>query len=748
MATPLQSYEPVELIEPPVSDDGLRLPDVSSRTLGGALAVLLAILLAWAIAMTVLYADTQNGGHHNTLRNNVCTDVPKHAKIDAESGCVFSSNKMLEARAAILNYTAEWHFCAYWIFGDLNWEWFGGGNHWTTWDTTADTNPLIAAFDVVNASIQAALADPHTSFVESAELRRQLGELELLPQLARLHHYHVMTFDYQWIWSNMAPPECISIHAEVLPFFAAEPDYGAKSLRFMNNSLNALLEMNDYYPTAIAEGFLSFNDSAAGTWFNVWQFGLLPGTTQPICDAMTDVADQTACNDLVVAIDAAAATLIDIMENQWIPACNAGFNYGDTGIAALPNGQDAAAVWTTYFYDDVPIPEQRLSIARDDAEAEAYIVDLLADMYPGTTFAQWKVRLNDLNDAGIWHCASDVADFVPQMAVAYANSTKFAQQAYGYGSFNFPKPLFSAGLTAGGFFSAGPWDDIAMVFRASSTISYGLALNGPLLCFPRFNYGLVDHEGPIGHARHVEILIATKCPGDPIGWNGGMLYSYIEGIAAYGSSVAMFDTTMITDCPDCALSEPRFVNYVAAGAMYDFAYYGNLTFAQCQVMTLASGVAPTPSLAYRNCYRSMVSMQRTSYNPSARRLRAMRVAAESALGSEFDLIHWHKFIFRVGPLPWEDIEQLNEVYIQWRLGNEDAVDMPGYSYVVCQLFGNTWATFNAAGHLPIIDDVLDSNPTHVNAAAVDALMVSAETNPTLAAILEKIEQRKQMFGIY
>jgi len=126
----------------------------------------------------------------------------------------------------------------------------------------------------------------------------------------------------------------------------------------------------------------------------------------------------------------------------------------------------------------------------------------------------------------------------------------------------------------------------------------------------------------------------------------------------------------------------------------------------------------------------------------------MRVAAESALGSEFDLIHWHKFIFRVGPLPWEDIEQLNEVYIQWRLGNEDAVDMPGYSYVVCQLFGNTWATFNAAGHLPIIDDVLDSNPTHVNTAAVDALMVSAETNPTLAAILEKIEQRKQMFGIY
>jgi hypothetical protein len=204
---------------------------------------------------------------------------------------------------------------------------------------------------------------------------------------------------------------------------------------------------------------------------------------------------------------------------------------------------------------------------------------------------------------------------------------------------------------------------------------------------------------------------------------------------------------MRTDCPECALSEPRFVNYVAAGAMYDFAYYGNLTFTQCQAMALASGVAPTASLAYRNCYRSMVSMQRSSYNPSARRLRAMRAAAETALGAEFDLIHWHKFMFRLGPLPWADMEQLNAVYIQWRLGNEAAVDMPGYSYLVCQMFGNTWATYNAAGHLPIIDDTVGSNPTHVNTAAVDALLVSAESNPSLAAILEKIEQRKQVFGI-
>ena len=728
MATTLRDYAPVENTDAPANE----LPTLPTLLLGIGGALLLG-LLAWAIAMTVLYADATNQHHGggNTVRNNICNHVPGKAVIDESDGCIYSSQAVVDANAAALQFTSDWNTCLYWLVVE-DWAAFTGGNSWSTWGTTAATNPLIAAYDALNATLQAAIDKSTTTFTERATLRSKQATLALLPELAKLHHYHTGTFDFQWQWSSYAPPTCTYVNAFYLPFFAGEPDYTSKAMTFMNNTLNAVLTMNDYYTEALAAGILWFNDSSTLTWYNDWIIATIPGTTQPICDAMPAPADQAACSLLVPQIDAAYATLADIMENQWIPACDAGFNYASGGRSHLPNGVEAGYVWTNFFYSAASADEQRGAVSQIDTANAIEAQQLLDVLFPGTTLPQWIARLNDLNDADVWLCSPDLAPIAERTQEMWDNTTVWSQQAFGYGSFDVATPAFSPSITATGIYTVGNWDTTSLLWRSPSKITYGLATNGPELCFPQYSYQLVSHEGMFGHARQVPLTTFSTCLGDESGgiMTGG--FSYLEGIANYGDSFVIYDTDMLAECPRCTLSAQTSYN-TSAGSMFDFAFYNNLTFSQCIANSLASGRFPTQSLAYRNCYRSMNSMQRTCYVAPSVHINELREEAEAALGGDFDLLHWHKFIHRVGGLRWEAIDHLNNVYIQWRLGNEAAADMEGYDYIVCQLFGNTWISNMGASHLPILDDRANSNPSKVKAATVAA----ATSNAQVAAVVQR-----------
>jgi len=708
-----------------------------------SLAIVL-VLLAWAITMTVLYTTKKQAPNHATVRENICNAVPKDNVIDESNGCVFSSTDVVTAHSAIVQYMGDYHFCLYWIFDEFNWAEFTGGNSWSTWGTTAATNPLIAAFDAVNATIQTAIANPATTFTERAELTRSLGELELLPRLAKLHHYHTGTFDWLWWWSNVAPPVCVYYHADFLPFFSDEPDYTAKSMLFLNNTLNAITLMNEYYPLAIEAEILWFNDSASQTWFNDWIIATTPGLLDPVCAAMPEVADQTACETLVDAIEAAFATLTDVMENQWIPACNAEFGYDVSGRAHLPNGVDASYVWTELFYAVATADEMRDVVARTDAEGEAESQMLLDVVYPGTTIAEWNDRKNNLGDAEVWLCEAELAEIPNRVVIMYHNTSVWIQQAMGYGSFDYPITEFSISSLSFGTWQAGDWNRVQLLWNSPSIIGYGLAFNVTTeeVCFPQYRYSVVSHEGPAGHARQVPLTAFYQCASDPLGWAAGMAFSYSEGIGVYGEGVLQYDTTMVAECPLCGLSNLGYTGYTNIGSMYDFAFYDNLTFTECLAISLASGAHPTASLAYRNCYRSMNSMQRSTYDNGAERIRDLRAIAEDALGGDFDLIHWNKFIFRVGYMKWDTIDHLNNVYIAWRQGDPAAADMDGYDYLVCQLFGNTWVTNFGASHLPILDDLSGSNPSKMSVDPRAAIHAAAETDEHIAEMLQRIAREK------
>lgn len=722
-------------------EDEPELPRMSWLTTGGAVAgIVIAALLAWAIVMTVLYAGTQNNGHGNTVRNNICNHVPGSAQIDDSNGCVYSSRAVVEAFEAIQQYTGDWHFCAYWIEAD-DWSWFTGGNSWSTWGTDAATNPLIAAFDELNATVQHALSRSTTTFAEASNLEIQLRELALLPNLARLHNYHTGTFDYIWKWSNWAPPTCAALHATVLPFFAAEPDYTAKSMLFMNNTLNAIQLMNEYYPLAIDAGLLWFNDSASGTWYLDWADAAPPGTTQPICDAMPNPSDVAACSAIVLQIDAAMANLEDLMVNQWIPACNAGFNYGSTGRSHLPNGVESSYVWTDFFFRPETAEVQREAIARQDHQFYVTLQDLLDVEFPGTTVPQWQVRLNNLNDADVWLCASDFGPIATQTQLMWGNSTKWSQELMGYGSYDVARPVFSVVSVAGASYSTGSYNEQQLLWDTPSRITYGAALNGPQVCFQNYAYSYVNHEGMFGHARAVPLVSFTQCRNDPVQWLFSSITSYYEGLAVYGETTGIYESSMTAVCPRCTMSALVYYGYANVGTMFDFSFFNNLTFTQCIALSLASGGFPTQSQAYRNCYRSMNSLQRCSYVAPADVIRSLRADVEAALGPDFDVFHWNKFIMRAGMLPWDRIEQLTHTYTLWRLGDPAAADAPGYDYLVCQLFGNTWLNNLGAAHLPILDDTIGSNPTKVSGV----LAAAAESNADVAAAMERVRDASTMF---
>lgn len=745
----MQSLLDYTRVDAGAGDDAPELPRITTNAVGAALLLVVAAFLGWAIAMTVLYADTQKGdGHDNTLRNNICNHVRDHAII-ADDGCVYSSRAVLEAHEAILAYTGDWHFCGYWLVAG-DWSLFTGGNSWSTWGTTADTNPLIAAFEQLNATVQHALSLSTTTFVEAAALEIELRELALLPELARLHHYHTGAFDWQWVNAISAPPTCVAFYSFFLPFFAAEQGYDNKSLTFMTNTLVAINQMNDYYPQAIDAGLLWFNDSAAQTWYFDWAVGATPGATQPICDAMTDATVKAACDALVPQIDAAFATLTDIMENQWIPACNDGFNYDHTGRAALPNGIDASYVWTNYYYGAESADTQREAVAAADAYSAQQLQALLNVYYPGTTVAQWNARNNDLNDADLWLCAPKIGPISDRTQLMWGNATRWSQQVMGYGSFDVPRPIFSVDSAAAASYSIGQWNSQQLLWTAPSTITYGVPIKPTMTgfdyCFLNYDYRLVDHEGVFGHARQLPLAVTAQCRGDPVPLLLSTTRAYIEGTAIYGERVAYQSTTMKTACPRCAMSTLLTTAYAGVGTMFDFAFFGNLTFSECIELALASGGYPTPAQAYNNCYRSMNSMQRATYYAPGRHLADLRTSAEAALGGAFDLIHWHKFIHRAGLLPWATLDELTDVYVRWRLGDETAADMRGYDYLVCQLFGNTWVTTFGAAHEPIYDDTLGSNPTTIDAVSpFDAVVASAESDESAAAALERLYAAKTMF---
>jgi hypothetical protein len=733
----------------PLLDNRRRLStaDSGDGTLVNLFIVCLtAAFLAWAIVMTVLWATNGNGGSHkhNRMSDNICNHVPGKAVLDSDDGCIYSSKFITKSDDAIKQFMGDYFFCEYWLYAG-DWDLFTGGNGWSTWGTTADTNPLIANFDQVNATIQNTLSKSSTTFTERAILRQVLTSFSLLPDLAKLHHFHTGGYDYQWWWNSPAPPRCAVDHASVLPLFSNEPDYTAKSMRFMEQTQVALEQMTEYYSEALDANILWFNDSSSRTWYLDWVEVATPGVMQPICDAMPEPADQTECSAISSQIDAAAAVLADFMENQWIPACNAGFNYESTGRSSQTNGVEASTAWLRFFYtDQIPVEEQSaVGYFRDAVNGER-VQALLDDQFPGTTLAQWTARQNDLDDTDVWLCSPELAPIAELTQKMWDNTSVWSQQVFGIGSFDVATPTFSVSSTAGGFYNTGVWDSLSLLWRQPSVITYGLALkevgNQSQMCFKQYEYGLVNHEGLFGHARQVPMVRFSQCKPDPLSWAAGTAGSYYEGFAVYGDYFISDLSQMPAECPRCEMSHLGYASYANIGSMFDFSFYNNLTFSQCVSQSLASGTYVTASLAYRNCYRSMNSVQRTSYYAPAEHMNDLRLEAEQALGSEFDLIHWNRFILRVDILPWDMIDHLNQVYIQWRLGNQDAADMDGYAYLVCQVFGNTWVNNMGASHQPILDDRSMSNPTKLK----DKLHKAAKHNHHVKNLLDRIRENSYL----